>query len=314
MKVIPPALFILTVFVSLLAPLSAAHAVDIAILKSKNLPAYNDAVISFKTSCGANFSEFDMDLNEERGKAFIEKLNAQKPAMVYAVGKHAARVARLYLDSSVPVIFAMVLNPEREDLGADNIAGISLEIPVETQLSALKAIVPKAAKVGVIYNPKKSKELLQSAMDAAAKRGLTLVASKVDAPEDTPRALRAFADGIDAFWLIPDPTVVTPQAFRAILEFSQRSNVPFFAYNEAFVKAGALLSLGPNASSIGAQACQMGKRVMAGETPAKLGVAAPEGLELFLNMKTSEQLGLSSIAGNAMTYSASNGVKINVTQ
>src|SRR5690606_17342928 len=140
-------------------------------------------------------------------------------------------------------------------------------IPVDVQLAALKSIVPRARKIGVIYNPKKMGDLVNQAHDAAAKRGLEIIASKVDAPEDTTRALRAFSDGIDAFWLIPDPTVVTPQAFKAILEFSQKANVPFFAYNDAFVRAGALLSLGPNATSIGAQACQMAKLILGGASP-----------------------------------------------
>jgi putative tryptophan/tyrosine transport system substrate-binding protein len=291
-----------------------AAANEFVVLKSKNLPAYNDAVIAFKTNCGGKYTEYDIDLDEAKGKAFVEQINAAKPTLVYTVGRHAARAVRLHGDKGIPSVFAMVLNPEREDLNADHIAGISLEIPVDVQLSALKAIVPRAKKIGVIYNPRNSNELLSNAMAVASKQGLEIVASKVDAPDDTPRALRAFADGIDAFWLIPDPTVVTPQAFRAILEFSQKSNVPFFAYNEAFVRAGALLSLGPNSASIGAQACTMAKSILGGQSPKSLGIAAPQGMELFLNMKTSEQLGLTSIAANAMSFSARQGVKINVTQ
>lgn len=305
---------VLASFTAVLALAPLAWAADIVVLKSKSLPAYNDSVIAFKTNCGAKYTEYDMDLDEERGKAFIEQINASKPSLVYAVGKQAAKAARANVDKGIPVVFAMVLNPEREDLRTDNMTGISLEIPVDVQLAALKSIVPRAKKVGIIYNPKKMGELVQQANEVAARRGLEIVASKVDAPEDTPRALRAFADGIDAFWLIPDPTVVTPQAFKAVLEFSQKSNVPFFAYNEAFVKAGALLSLGPNATSIGAQACQIAKKVLGGASPKSMEIASPTGMELFLNMKTSEQLGLTSIAANAMSFSAREGVKINVTQ
>lgn len=303
----------LAIALALLFP-TLAEADDIVILKSKNLTLYNEAVVSFKTNCSAKYTEYDMDLDEAKGKAFAEEINKTKPTLVFAVGKQAARMARMAVDKSIPVVFAMVVNPEREDLKADNVTGISLEIPVDVQLSALKSIVPKATKIGVIYNPKKMSEMVQAAMEVAEKKGLQIVASKVDSPEDTPRALRAFADGIDAFWLIPDPTVVTPQAFKAILEFSQKSNVPFFAYNDAFVKAGALLSLGPSASSIGAQACQIAKRITGGESPKTMEIAAPKGLELYLNMKTSEQLGLTSIAANAMSFSARQNVKINVTQ
>ena len=291
-----------------------AVAADIAVLKSKSLPPYNDAVIAFRTNCSGKYTDLDMDLNQAKGKAMVDEINQEKPALVFAVGMQAAKIARANVDKSIPVVFAMVLNPEREDLKAENITGISLEIPVDVQLAALKSIVPKAKKIGVIYNPKKMADLVASANEVASKRNLQIIASKVDSPDDTPRALRAFSDGIDAFWLIPDPTVVTPQAFRAILEFSQKSNVPFFAYNEAFVRAGALLSLGPNAESIGAQACQVAKRILNGESPKNIPIATPKGLELFLNMKTSEQLGLTSIAANAMSFSAKEGVKINVTQ
>ena len=298
----------------LLAAASSVAANEIVVLKSSDLTSYNDAIVAFKTNCSAEYREFNMEQDVDKGRSYVARINEIKPDLVLAVGRHAARIARLGVNDEIPVVFAMVLNPQRDDLKTDSMTGISLEIPVRVQLSALKAIVPRAKKIGVIFNPSQMNELVVEARETAKELDLELIASRVDQPEDTPRALRAFASGIDAFWLIPDPTVVTPQAFRAILEFSQKDNVPFFAYNDAFVKAGALLSLGPNPSTIGGQACQMARQIFAGTSPADIPITSPQGLELFLNMRTSEQLGLTSIAANAMSFSAREGVRINVTQ
>src|SRR5690554_619683 len=98
-----------SIFAAVLVVLGAAPhagATDIVVLKSKSLPAYNDSVVAFKTNCGAKYTEFDMDLDEDRGAAFVEQINAEKPNLVFAVGKQAARAARAGVDKGIPVVFA----------------------------------------------------------------------------------------------------------------------------------------------------------------------------------------------------------------
>jgi len=233
-----------------------SFAATIAIIKAKNLVIFNEAITAFRTNCNARFVEYDMEDKDERGEQITKKIAADKPDMVFVLGTKAALVARKNI-KDIPVIFSMVFNPENYDLNADNISGIAMEIPVVVQLRTLKSIVPKISKVGVIYNPKKTNRLIDEAMVLSKELGFTLVTAKVDSKEDVTRALRAFAEGIDAFWMLSDPSVWSKESFETVLQFTIDKRVPFLAYSKAMVQAGALVSLAINYSSIGQQACTM---------------------------------------------------------
>jgi len=291
------------------------EAADIVIIKSKNQALYNEAITGFKVNCtGHKISEYDMEENEVRGHQITAKAKSDKANLVFAVGSKAAVVAREDI-KDVPVLFSMVLNPESYQLdGGGNVAGISLEVPVRIQLYTLKSIVPKVSKVGVIYNPKKTGNLIAEARKAAEEFGFVLVASKADTKEDLPRALRAFEEGIDAYWMVPDPTVVTSEGFATVLNYTLEKKVPFLAYSKAMVDKGALVSLAPNYASIGSQACSVAEQIVQGAiSPAQVSITPPKGLELTFNIKTAKQIGLENIAANAAIFAASQGYRINVS-
>jgi putative tryptophan/tyrosine transport system substrate-binding protein len=294
--------------------LPAAHAFEIAIIKSKNIADYNAAITGFRVACAERITEYDMEENFDRGHRITAKIKSQKPDIVIAVGVKAAIVARQDI-SDIPIVFAMVLNPEAYDLKADNVTGISLAIPVRTQLKALRGILPRVKKIGVIYNPKKTSAIINAGRQAASAMGLELVASKIADASDVPNALRLFESGVDAIWMIADSTVVTPQSFSTILNFSFDNRIPFFAFSQRFVQHGALLSLSTNYANIGQQACSIAKKVLNSKAPAgRLPYANPRGLEITFNLKTAKRIGANNIAGNAATFAASEGYKINVTQ
>lgn len=292
---------------------TASPAFEIAIFKSKNLIQYNDAVNGFKANCQAKFNEFDMEENSERGLQITKLIREAKPDLILTVGVNAAIIATREI-KDIPIVFAMVLTPGNYNLSGGNVTGVSLEVPVKTQLYTLKSIVPKVSKVGVIYNPKNTQDLIKEAQKSAKEMDLILVAAKVDAPSDTTRAFRAFSGGIDAYWMVPDPTVVTQEAFRMILDFTYNNNVPFIAFSKSFVDAGALVSLSPSYASIGQQACQIAQKILQGGKIAEIPVQSPKGLELTFNINTAKKLGLENIATQAITFAASEGYKISVSQ
>lgn len=297
----------------LLVP-TGARGADIAIIKSSNLAPFNDAIVGFQTNCPGSIAEYDMEGNLERGHEITKKILENKPQVVLAVGVQAAAVARDDL-KSIPVVFAVVANPESSGLvGVSNLTGVSLVIPVRTQLLTLKSIVPKVTRVGVIYNPRKTGAIIEEAFKAAKELGFVLIASKVDAKEDVPKALRAFSEGVDAFWMVPDPTVVSPESFRLILDFTFEKKVPFLAYAKPLVDQGALVSLAPSYSGMGAQACSIAKQVLGGASISKIPVAAPKGLELTFNLNTAKRIGVDNIAATAVGFAASEGYKISVSQ
>jgi len=244
------------------------------------------------------------------GKAHAAAINDVGPDVLVVLGTRAAVIAQQSVKKSIPIVFSLVLDPDRNAVGGDNITGVKMEIPVRTQLSALQAIVPATKKIGVMYNPKKSQSLVLEAAEVAKSMGIQLIASRIEQPEDAVRALTVFAGGIDAFWLIPDPTVANAEVFPKLLQFTVQNRVPFFAFSEAFVKARALFSLSADYSGIGRQTCTIAQKIVAGTPPSQIPWQDPEGLKLSVNIKTAEQLGLGEISMNAFSYAAQKGYQV----
>jgi putative ABC transport system substrate-binding protein len=304
--------YILIAILSFIIPCEAFSA-SIAIIKTKNLELYNEVITAFKTNCVARFTEYDMEDKDSRGELIANKINNDKPDIVFVVGTKAAVIAKKFI-TNIPVIFAMVMNPENYDVSGKNVTGISMVIPVYTQLYTLKSIVPKISKVGVIYNPKQTGKMIEEALNVSRQLGFNLVAAKVDSKEDVSRALRAFSEGIDAFWMLPDPTVWSKESFDTVLKFTLEKRVPFLAFSKSMVQAGALVSLAINYSELGKQACSVATKLMQSGPPKEYQLLPPKGLELTFNMNTAKLLGFQDIATNAVGFAASEGYKISVEQ
>lgn len=295
-------------------PSSAAWAADVVVVKSKGISAYNDAVTAFNTVCKANFKEYDMEGKEDRAEKIAELINANPPSLVFAVGSQAAQMARTELDSSIPFVFAMVLDYQKAGIKADNSTGISMTIPAGQYLGAVKSIVPGTKRVGVVYNPKKTQPVIDEAQKAAKDLGIQLLSAKVETKEDTLRALNAsFSAGIDALWMIQDPTVATEEAFLTMLDYSSTNKIPFIVFSDGMVEGGALASLAVSPQSLGAQAGGMANRILLGNRPSSIPVENPQKLQLSINLDTARKIGREcDIALNIFTYAARQdfGIKV----
>jgi ABC-type uncharacterized transport system substrate-binding protein len=124
-----------------LLPLTEARAQDIVILKSHDLEPFNQAMAGFVAACPMHITEYDLRGTKKEESSIIQRLTTAKPRLIVAIGPLAAQVAREHL-RDVPMIFVMVSNPPKHGLQGANLAGVSLDIPVQTQLARYKALVP----------------------------------------------------------------------------------------------------------------------------------------------------------------------------
>ena len=97
---------------------------------------------------------------------------------------------------------------------------------------------------------------------------------------------------IDAFWLVPDHLVVTPENFRFLRDETQRLEMPLIAYTDALVRAGALMGVGPDREAIGRQLASMAKSILDGTPVEDLPVQMPESVRVVLNRDTQNAIGL----------------------
>ncbi len=304
---------VLALPVSAWAGESAGKPRHVAVLKSDSLTPYASAVAGFSAECRAEVAEYDLREDPARAEKVLQELQASKPSLVFALGPLAANAAKRAFDD-VPVVFALVPNWEKYGLEARNVTGVALQRPVRAQLETLKALAQGAKRIGVLYNPRYSKPVIETAGEAAKALSISLVSAKVEAPEEVPGAVKKLSGKVDALWMIADRSVANPDAVRAIIKFALDSKVPVFALSEQQVKDGALVSLSPNYTAIGQQAGKIANKLIGQKAePASLAVAQPEGLDLAINLTTARQIGAEcNLALEIFKFAAKQGYPIRV--
>lgn len=281
--------------------------VKYAIVKSDDIEAYNKAIISFKINCSGESVDFDF---KKDGESIIGKIKSIKPRTIVTVGKAAtARLIEAFPD--IPLVFGVVLNPEELISLNSNVAGVSLTIPISKQLETLISLIPGVKTVGTLYNPKRSKNLIAELNQKASEKGINIIAVRIDEPSDAPDSLKALEREMDAFILLPDPTVANKDVFPQVLEFTIKKKIPLWAPSKAFVEAGALISLDYRYDGIGEQMCEIVKEIEKGKSPSEIGIVPPRLLDLTYNLNIAQQLNLLNLPFAASQYCQKERCKIN---
>ncbi len=284
-----PVVFLLTL-TSLSSPVSAA---DIAILKSAELPSYEQAILGFKGGLPATIKvkEYSLGGQVTRGREIGQKLRGSSPDLVFAVGLKAAMAAKLEI-LDTPVVFCLVLNPETHGLPAPNMIGIAVRTTPDTQLAALRAVIPNGRRIGVLYDEEQSGDFVREAHRVATQQGLELSAVAIHGPEDVPEAVRRLLPKIDALWLIQDQAVVSESAIPFFLKSTLRAKIPLFTFSSTLVQQGAVGALVVDAWAVGQQAARLALSRLNDSRMPTGSLHPPEHPQLALNLNSAEFLGL----------------------
>ncbi|HWP47240.1 MAG TPA: ABC transporter substrate-binding protein [Candidatus Limnocylindrales bacterium] len=268
---------------------------EIVILKTnQKIPQYNLPAEAFKKALSYPVREFDIEGDLNKGRKLIEKIKHDKPRLIFAIGDKATFLAKEGFPD-VPIIFSMVLNWKKLDLSKNkNITGISLDVPPESQFTHLKLIAPQISRIGVIYSPEASQELIRRAREISSGLGIKLVEVQVTSEKAVKKAWDGIKNQIDALWMVADPIVITQDNFEFLQKQTLQQKIPFLGYSENFVKAGALLSVSPDYETIGSQAASITLQILKDkQKPWDIQVTEPIGTVIVLNKATAKKLGLS---------------------
>jgi putative ABC transport system substrate-binding protein len=270
-----------------------AAGVEIAILRSSDLKAYNDAVEGFKATApgGSTYTEYDLRGDLERGKQLARKIRASDTALVIAVGLKAALAAKLEI-VDVPVLYMMILDPLKHRLNADNMTGVLLDIPMDRQFKVLRAFLPTLRRIGMLYDPDKTAPKLKEAESRASPYEFQLRGFPVEHEKEVPQQLRALLSESEALWLVPDSTVLTDESIRFILESALAKHIPVVGFSSEFTRLGALLSLSIDYGEVGRETGLLAKRILSGDQQLPLKPVSVKRIRITVNQKTARYLGI----------------------
>ncbi len=265
------------------------------VIKSQDLSAYNEVIEGFEGECIQNTitikSVYDLKGKMKIGHKIISEIKKEKPDIVLTIGVLATTVVKEELND-VPMIFCMVINHERFQLTGPNITGITTEVAVEEQLKGYQTILASLENLGVIYDPSKTGNIIESAETKVKDMGINLVKYKIESSKMVSEALESLIGRIDALWLLPDSTVVTKESFGLIKSTTLENKIPLLCTSDVFVKAGALAAVFSDYKYVGMQAAQLAKEILSQSASGSLGIVNPDKFNLAVNSDTAEKLGL----------------------
>lgn len=277
---------------SLRPALATDSAHHVLMLRSSSNPQFDDPIASFLAAYPGTVSVYDLERNSDGSlQAELQKV---KPNLIVTLGSKATLLCK-EICRDMPVVFAMVVNHERLELGQlDNFAGVAIEQAPLAEFSQFKMVHPTLSKVLVIYNKAASEALVRKAASAVKSLGIELVLESVDESAFVGDAYDKHKGRIDAVWLLSDQIVMNAKTFDLL---KQRTNADKHAllasFSDEFVKAGALMAVSSDSSTIGSQVAAITRLVLEQQqTPKSVGVQAPVGSRLAVNLDTASAIDL----------------------
>ena len=218
------------------------------------------------------------------------------PDVIVAIGTPSAQ-AVVAATKSIPVVFGAITDPVAAQLVKDrgpsgtNVTGMSDELPLKASLELIKKTLPKAQKVGLVYNPGEinSKIVVEQLKVMMPEYGLTLVEAAAPRTVDVSSAARNLVGKTDVIFSTTDNNVIA--TYESLTKVSLASKLPLIASDTGSVERGAIAALGVNYKQLGMQAGQMVARILNGENPGDIAWETSDQLEIHLNKKIADQIG-----------------------
>jgi len=278
---------------------SSITAETIAAVKSVDIRPYKRAIKGFKEVLPGHVEEYVLRYKGSNGEIREKVLllvNGGKTDLLFTLGTEALDLVKDNF-ADVPVIFSFVLNPLQvvgsELIKSPNLRGISMTIPPVEQFKILQQAVPKARRIGVVYDPSKTGAQVAEAFKSAKKLGMQIVPQAISSSEEAIDAIDRLEGNVDAIWMVPDTTAITRESMKYVLLFSFRNGLPLIGLSEKYVKNGALFALSFDSEDIGRQAGEIAEKILDGKGVDTAGIYSPRLLKLSINIKTAEKIGLS---------------------
>jgi putative ABC transport system substrate-binding protein len=237
----------------------------------------------------------------ERFPALADELVRSKVDVLVPMGPAATRAAK-QATTVIPIVLVGAADPVRTGLVASltrpggNITGIS-SLTAELaskRLQLLREVVPGVTRIGVFWDPEEPEEAAEwkETQLAARTLGLQLQSLEVPGLADMEKVLMTLERSrVDALINLGWIGLSFPRGKR-IAEFAAKQRLPSMYGRTVFVRAGGLLSYGPDYDELFRRAATHVHKILSGAKPGDLPVEQPTKFELSINVKTAKTLGL----------------------
>jgi putative ABC transport system substrate-binding protein len=231
--------------------------------------------------------------------ALVDETVRRQPNVIVVWGTGLAQAVRR-ATPTIPIVLALGDRLVEMGLVADlarpggNVTGLttlSFELSAK-RLELLKEVLPRLARVAVLYAPDPRVEpTLKELTVAAGTLGIRLQPLEARDPQDFDRAFAAMSrERAEALILLP--TSLSPTHGARLADLALRRRLPTVVQGREVVAAGALMGYAASWTDISHRAAVFVDKILKGARPADLPVEQPTKFELQINLRTAKTLGL----------------------
>jgi len=220
--------------------------------------------------------------------------------MVPFVKDATSTIPVVMLTSQDPVEAGVVTSFARPGANLTGVAFVSSETAGK-RLQFLKEAVPSLTRVAVLWNPDHRDPEYRDIEAAARRRGVHIQSLEARRPEDFDGAFQSATRARAEALMVVSSRFMNLSRSR-ILEFVSKQRIPLVTGWGPWVRAGGLLSYGPDLDALIKRAASHVDKILRGVKPADLPIEQPTKFELVINLKTAKALGLmipQSVLGRA---------------
>jgi putative ABC transport system substrate-binding protein len=226
---------------------------------------------------------------------------ARLPVDIFVVGGDAPIRAAMQASDKIPVVMTLGGDPVGSGFVTSlarpggNVTGMSALAPdlAGMRLELLKEVVPRAARVAVLWNSSNPSKVAEwkDTQEAAPTVGLTLRSLEASSPEELDGALAAIQHDL------PDALVTFADGFtlafrQRIGSFALANRLPMISELREFAEAGGLATYGTNRADLWRRSASYVDKIMRGANPGDLPVEQPTKFEMVINLNTAKAIGV----------------------
>jgi len=237
----------------------------------------------------------------DRMPALVNEIIQQKVDVVVAVNnvliraaKDATKTTPIVMISSVdPVAAGYVEGFAHPGGNITGLAWLGRDLSAK-RVELLREALPKLSRVGVLWDGDGPGPAVAVKEYEAAARAFKLDFRSLEVRGPKPDLVEAFqaAKAARADALIVVGNALTSQHAQKIFELTTKNRLPSMTEEGRYVEAGGLMSYGASLTDLYRRAAEYVVDILKGAKPGDLPVKLASRFEIFINLKTSQQLGV----------------------
>lgn len=239
--------------------------------------------------------------NLTRMPTLVNELVQEKVDVILAVNNVVIRAAK-EATKTIPIVMLSTVDPvsagyvdsfAHPGRNITGLAWMSRDLSAK-RVELLKELMPKLSRIGVLWDADGPgpavafKEYTTAAQ--AFKLDLRSLSIRGPSPDLSGVFQGAKTSRIDALIVVANPLM--GQLTKQVFELAARNRIPSMTEEGRYVEAGGLISYGANLADLYRRASEYVSDILKGAKPSDLPVKLASRFEIFINLKTSQQLGL----------------------